>query len=60
MYWVDNSGDTPEDVRAGRAAGVATVGVTWGFATPGAVAAAGPDELVGTVAELAAVLHRPT
>lgn len=47
-------GDAPFDVAAGRAAGVTTVGVTWGFFPRAAVADA--DVLFDDVADLAAYL----
>lgn len=49
-------GDAVVDLRAARAAGMAAVGVTWGAGVPAELEAAGPDALVRTVAELAAVL----
>lgn len=45
-------GDAPFDLRAGRAAGVATIGVTWGFFTREALEAEDPDLIVDTPAEL--------
>ncbi len=47
-------GDAPFDLRAGRAAGVATVAVTWGFFSRAALVEAGPDLVVETPAELLA------
>ena len=47
-------GDRSFDVEAGRACGVATVGVAWGVG--GADELAGADRFVGTPAELAALL----
>ena len=47
-------GDAPFDLRAGRAAGVATIAVTWGFFSRAALAEAGPDLVVETPAELLA------
>jgi pyrophosphatase PpaX len=49
-------GDARYDVLAARAAGVAAVAVTWGAGDEDALRAAGPDAVVGTPAELAAVL----
>jgi len=40
-------------VAAGRAAGLATVAVTWGVFSPAALAAAAPDFTVTTPGELA-------
>ncbi len=45
-------GDAPFDLRAGRAAGVATVAVTWGFFSPADLIAEGPDVVVDTPEEL--------
>jgi phosphoglycolate phosphatase len=45
-------GDSPVDVRTGRAAGVRTVGVTYGL-DPEALRADAPDLLVGDLRELA-------
>jgi pyrophosphatase PpaX len=47
-------GDAPFDVQAGRAAGVHTIGVTWGFFTREQLEREAPDDLVDTVAELEA------
>ncbi|MDK7741396.1 HAD family hydrolase [Helcobacillus massiliensis] len=49
-------GDAPTDIRAGQAAGVATIGVTWGAASRDDVAAAGPTHLVDTLEQLRACL----
>jgi pyrophosphatase PpaX len=49
-------GDAVTDVVAGRAAGMATVAVTWGAATADDLAGAGPTAVVSSVAELAAQL----
>lgn len=43
-------GDKPGDVLAGKAAGTLTLGVTYGYGEPAAVAAAGPDFLVDSFA----------
>jgi pyrophosphatase PpaX len=49
-------GDSPADMQAARAAGVAAIGVSWGvFDTP-ALAAENPGWLVHTISELADVL----
>jgi len=45
-------GDSPFDVRAGRAAGVAAIGVTWGFFSREALEPDEPDLIVDTPAEL--------
>ena len=49
-------GDAVTDVVAGRAAGMATIAVTWGAATADHLADAGPTAVVSSVAELAAQL----
>ena len=49
-------GDAVTDVVAGRAAGMATIAVTWGAATTDDLADAGPTAVVSSVAELAAQL----
>jgi pyrophosphatase PpaX len=49
-------GDAVTDVVAGRAAGMATIAVTWGAATVHDLAAAGPTAVISSVAELAAQL----
>jgi len=45
-------GDTAGDVREGRAAGVRTVAVTWGWHSREKLAAAGPEFLVDNPVEL--------
>ena len=45
-------GDSPHDVHAGRAAGVYTVGVTWGAASREEMARAGADLVIHEVDEL--------
>lgn len=49
-------GDTGHDIGMGRAAGVYTIGVTWGFHTPDELREAGADEIVSSFAELNARL----
>lgn len=49
-------GDETRDVEAARKAGVACAAVTWGYATPDALAAAGPDHMPGSYEELQALL----
>ena len=49
-------GDAVVDVRAARAAGMSPVAVTWGAGVPDELAAAGPEAVVDTVGELAALL----
>ena len=45
-------GDSPHDIAAGKAAGVATVGVTWGAFDREALTEAGADHIVDSVAAL--------
>lgn len=45
-------GDAPFDLQAGRAAGVTTIAVPWGFFPRSALAAEGPDALAETPDEL--------
>jgi pyrophosphatase PpaX len=45
-------GDSPFDIESGRAAGVTTIGVTWGFFSRAALDAVGPDMIVETPGEL--------
>ena len=49
-------GDAVTDVVAGRAAGMATIAVTWGAATADDLAGAGPTAVVSSIAALAARL----
>ncbi|HNS56209.1 MAG TPA: HAD family hydrolase, partial [Smithellaceae bacterium] len=49
IYYI---GDTTGDIREGRAAGVKTVGVTWGWHSKAKMAAAKPDYLVHTPEDL--------
>ncbi|GAA3620481.1 HAD family hydrolase [Microlunatus ginsengisoli] len=49
-------GDAVVDIQAGRAAGMGTVGVTWGAGTRTALLAAGPSAVADDVPELASVL----
>jgi pyrophosphatase PpaX len=49
-------GDAPFDIDAATAAGVTAIGVTWGFFTRETLADLGPDVIVDTMDELAAVL----
>lgn len=52
-------GDRATDVQAGRHHGLATIGVSWGFASPGELEAAGPDLLASSVPDLRAALGLP-
>jgi pyrophosphatase PpaX len=47
-------GDSPFDIASGRAAGVVTIGVTWGFFPRESLEEAGPDAIVETPAGLVA------
>ena len=49
-------GDTEFDIAMGRAAGVATIGVAWGYHPPARLVAAGAGRIVADVAALAAAL----
>ena len=51
-------GDGPVDVRAGRAAGVRTIGITHGLHSSAELEEAGPDHLVTDLAEVAELLLR--
>lgn len=48
-------GDAPFDIQAGRAAGVVTLAVTWGFFTRPDLEAEEPDRVVATPEELVSV-----
>lgn len=50
-------GDSAHDIDAGRAAGVTTVGVTWGALGRGALEGAGPTYVVDRVTELEPILE---
>ncbi len=45
-------GDRAQDVAGARALGLPSIGVTWGYAEPGELEAAGADQVVGTPQEL--------
>lgn len=45
-------GDAPFDMQAGRAAGVTTIAVPWGFFSRDALVAEGPDAVADTPADL--------
>jgi phosphoglycolate phosphatase len=49
-------GDHVHDIEGARAHGIATIGVGWGYAMPGELAAAQPLSICATPAELAHVL----
>jgi pyrophosphatase PpaX len=49
-------GDSPFDIQAGKAARLATIGVTWGFFGRGDLEAVAPDLICDTAAELGELL----
>jgi phosphoglycolate phosphatase len=49
-------GDTPVDILAGKAAGIATCGVLYGYGDPDAVRGAKPDTVVERSADLLSIL----
>lgn len=49
-------GDSPHDVTAGRAAGVFTVGVTWGAFSAAAMRESGADVVIESIGDLAGVV----
>ena len=51
-------GDSPHDLRAGRAAGVITVAAEWGFFTREALEEAGADHFLADVRALPALVER--
>ena len=51
-------GDTAHDMRMGRAAGVRTLGVTWGFHTAAELEGGGADAVVSAFPQLAGALDR--
>lgn len=51
-------GDTPHDLRAAAAAGVAGVAVTYGYASPEALAAERPETVLGSFAEVLKFLDK--
>lgn len=51
-------GDSPHDVQSGRAAGVATVAVTWGAFRRDELEASGADAVIDRIEELPALLAR--
>lgn len=50
-------GDSPHDVASGRAAGVFTVGVTWGAFSADAMRHSGADAVIENIRELAATVR---
>ena len=53
-------GDSPHDVESGRAAGVFTVGVTWGAFARGEMEASGADAVIHDITALPGVIERFT
>ena len=51
-------GDTEFDIAMGRAAGVATIGVSWGYHPRARLAAAGADAIIDSFDEIDAALAR--
>jgi phosphoglycolate phosphatase len=51
-------GDTTFDIDMGRAAGIASLGVSWGYHAPDILTAAGAHDIVQSFAALPAALHR--
>jgi len=51
-------GDSPHDVESGRAAGVRTIGVTWGAAARDELTRAGADVVIDEVKQLPAAVRR--
>ena len=51
-------GDEARDIDAARAAGIASVAVTWGYATPELLASRSPAHVVTSVSELTELLTR--
>jgi len=49
-------GDSPHDVTSGRAAGVFTVGVTWGAFSAAAMRESGADVVIENIRELTLVV----
>jgi phosphoglycolate phosphatase len=51
-------GDTVFDIELGRAAGVATIGVTWGYHDPAELISAGADAMIDHFEDLAPTIRR--
>ena len=49
-------GDSPHDIESGRAAGVYTVGATWGAFTAAEMATSGADVLIDDIAQLPGIV----
>ena len=52
-------GDRDHDIRGAQSHGLATIAVTWGYASAGELEAADPDLIVHDLAQLAAALQLP-
>lgn len=50
-------GDEVRDIEAARAAGIAAIAVTWGYATSGILESGGPDHVVRSVEQLRELLE---
>lgn len=50
-------GDTEYDIEMGRAGGLATIGVSWGYHAPERLRAAGADRVIDTFADLPGALN---
>ena len=51
-------GDSPHDIESGRAAGVRTIGVTWGAFSAQELSQAGADLVIDHVADLSPAVER--
>lgn len=51
-------GDTTFDIEMGRAAGIATIGVTWGYHPPGMLRAAGASAVIASFLDLPRTVAR--
>jgi phosphoglycolate phosphatase len=51
-------GDRARDIESGQAHGTQTIGVTYGFGSEAEIAAAGPDEICHSPAEIRRAVHR--
>lgn len=50
-------GDLPMDIKAGKAAGVTTIGIDWGLGTYDSLARENPDYIAKSVSELEKILN---
>ncbi|MFH0922731.1 MAG: HAD hydrolase-like protein, partial [Candidatus Micrarchaeota archaeon] len=51
-------GDTSGDVEAGKAAGVKTIGITWGFQHKSILAESKPDFLIDDIKEIKKIVSK--